>query len=511
MSLVSHRFLRDGRDLPPELEDARVQITDLARRQGLDFYETRFVMCSYEEINMLAAYGGFPQRYPHWRFGMDFLQMQKSYEFGLSKIYEMVINTNPSYAYLMDCNLFVDQKLVMAHVYGHVDFFKNNLWFAHTNRRMLDTMANHAAKVRRIMDRQGVTEVERFIELCLSIDNLIDVHGPHIRRRAAAAEGPPQDATPQVHRLPASDYMDRHINPPELFAAQRRAAEAEPPRHPRMPAEPERCVMGFLLDHAPLAAWQREILQIVRDEAYYFAPQGQTKIMNEGWATYWHTKMMTEHILRDDEVIDYADHHAGTVATRPGQLNPYALGVQLFRHIEDRWNKGQFGKDWIDEPDLDTRRRLNTGAMQGKAKIFEVRRTHNDVSFIDAFLTEDFVREQGMFTTQYDPRAKRWVIDSREFQQIKQQVLSMIASRGAPRVWVLDANAHNRGELLLHHGHEGMDLDLSYADRVLGNLAGLWNRPVLLQTTLEGKPVHLRHDGAELKQAKGHIDTEVSL
>ncbi|HMV67291.1 MAG TPA: SpoVR family protein, partial [Myxococcota bacterium] len=125
MALIADRFLREGRDLPPELEVARREIEALARGYGLDFFDTVFVMCTYEEINMLAAYGGFPTRYPHWRFGMDFLEMQKSYEYGLSKIYEMVINTDPSYAYLMDCNLPVDQKLVMAHVYGHVDFFKN--------------------------------------------------------------------------------------------------------------------------------------------------------------------------------------------------------------------------------------------------------------------------------------------------------------------------------------------------------------------------------------------------
>src|SRR5690606_17452743 len=154
---------------------------DLAKSYGLDFYETIFVVCSYEEINMIASYGGFPTRYPHWRFGMEYIQMQKGYEYGLSKIYEMVINTDPSYAYLMDNNLMVDQKLVMAHVLGHVDFFKNNLWFAHTNRKMLDQMANHAAKVRRYMDRHGVVEVESFIDMCLSLDNLIDPHAPHIR------------------------------------------------------------------------------------------------------------------------------------------------------------------------------------------------------------------------------------------------------------------------------------------------------------------------------------------
>ena len=179
---------------------------------------------------MLAAYGGFPVRYPHWRWGMEYLQMQKGYEYGLSKIYEMVINTDPSYAYLMDNNLMVDQKLVMAHVYGHVDFFKNNLWFAHTNRRMLDEMANHAAKIRRIVDRRGQNEVEQFIDLCLSVDNLIDPYAPHIKRKRTVSEEEIDRAelrSEEVQRMPAKPYMDKFINPPEFLDQQRKKKQAE--------------------------------------------------------------------------------------------------------------------------------------------------------------------------------------------------------------------------------------------------------------------------------------------
>ena len=506
MALIADRFLREGRDLPPELERARQEIEALARSYGLDFFDTIFVMCTYEEINMIASYGGFPTRYPHWRFGMDYLEMQKSYEYGLSKIYEMVINTDPSYAYLMDCNLPVDQKLVMAHVFGHVDFFKNNMWFAHTNRKMLDGMANHASRVRRIMDRQGVTTVERFIERCVSLDNLIDPFLPHIRRSRPVTDerlDAAVDAEPGRLRAPNA-YMERYINPPEFLAEQQRLREAEVGRMRRVPEEPDRDVLGFLLQHAPLERWQYEVLEIIRDEAYYFAPQAQTKIMNEGWATYWHTKLMTQHILSDAEVVDYADHHSGTVATRPGQLNPYALGVQLWRHIEERWDKGQHGKAWLDIEDPEARLRYDDGSKRGREKIFEVRRTHNDVSFIDTFLTEDFVREHGMFTTRLDRRTGRWTIDTEEFRAVKQQVLNMLATRGAPRVYVIDRNAYNRGELLLDHPYEGLDIQLDHAEEVLGNLAALWRRPVHLQTQLESRPVTLSHDGHGLKRAPGH-------
>ena len=129
---------------PEELLAAKKQIREQARSYGLDFFPVIFEMCDYEQMNQIAAYGGFPQRYPHWRFGMEYEKLRKQHHYGLGRIYEMVINNDPCYAYLQESNALVDQKLVIAHVYGHSDFFKNNLWFGQTNRKMMDEMANHS-------------------------------------------------------------------------------------------------------------------------------------------------------------------------------------------------------------------------------------------------------------------------------------------------------------------------------------------------------------------------------
>ena len=162
--------------LGQELLEWNQKIEAIAKDEGLDFFETRFEMVSYDKMSEIAAYGGFPTRYPHWRFGMEYERLSKSHTYGLSKIYELVINSNPCYAYLLEGNELVDQKLVMSHVYGHCDFFKNNFWFSRTNRKMLDSMANHASQVRRYQELYGVTVVEQFIDTCLSLENLIDVH-----------------------------------------------------------------------------------------------------------------------------------------------------------------------------------------------------------------------------------------------------------------------------------------------------------------------------------------------
>ena len=123
---------------PKVLAEQAELIRKYAEREGLDFFETRFEMLDYNQINQIAAYCGFPQRYPHWRFGMEYERLRKQHSYGLGKIYEMVINNDPCYAYLLADNALVDQKIVMAHVYGHCDFFKNNTWFKHTNRKMID-------------------------------------------------------------------------------------------------------------------------------------------------------------------------------------------------------------------------------------------------------------------------------------------------------------------------------------------------------------------------------------
>ena len=128
--------------LPGELATLQLEIEAHARAYKLDFFDVVFEMLDYQQMNQVAAYGGFPTRYPHWRFGMEYEQLSKSYAYGLHKIYEMVINNDPTYAYLLEGNAFVDQKLVMAHVCGHADFFKHNVYFKHTNRKMVDAMAN---------------------------------------------------------------------------------------------------------------------------------------------------------------------------------------------------------------------------------------------------------------------------------------------------------------------------------------------------------------------------------
>jgi stage V sporulation protein R len=500
--------------LPPYLREEQARIEATARSYGLDLFPVVFEMLSYDQMNEIAAYGGFPNRYPHWRFGMEYERLAKSYEYGLSKIYEMVINSNPSYAYLLEGNSLVEQKLVMAHVCAHVDFFKNNYAFRATdldasgridpvrrpgsydpNRKWVDKMANHGARIRRHVERHGIGKIEEFVDHCLSLENLIDPHAPFSGRAKPRRDD--EEAPVEVPRLRSKSYMESFINPESYLEEQKKKLEEQRERQKRFPERPERDVLQFLLEHAPLERWEHDVLEVLRDEAYYFVPQMQTKIMNEGWASYWHSRLMTEKICDASEIVDYAERNASVMATSGGRLNPYKLGVELFRHVEERWNKGQFGREWEECDSLEAKRSWDLRLGLGRKKIFEVRSLYNDVTFIDEFLTPEFCADQKLFGFDWSNRNERWEISSREFRQVKEKLLFQLTNAGNPFIAVEDANFENRGELLLRHEHQGVDLRTDWARETLKALVRVWKRPVSCATIVEGKPTLLRFDGRE--------------
>jgi stage V sporulation protein R len=898
------------KSIPPHIQDLIGQIREVAQDEyDLDFFETIFEMVDYEQINEIAAFGGFPTRYPHWRFGMEYDQLSKGQTYGVSQIYEMVINNNPSYAYLLEGNNLVDQKTVIAHVYAHVDFFKNNYYFSKTNRNMIDEMANHGARIRRYVDQQGIEQVEDFIDTCLTFENLIDYHKPFIERRRNDEENEDGEIEEgEIPKFDAKNYMEDYINPEEFLEAQKERLRKKREQSDQLPSEPREDVMLFLLEHAPLERWQADILSMIREEAYYFAPQKQTKIMNEGWAcvapetpifteeglvpmarvvdeademvvsdgetlrdvedchvirdhetvtiemrrgleltgsnnhrvmladgdtwrrldelevgdeiriaggagtwpdepveidwspperitlddvadragvsidtvirfrngestrsteavedalaayetddnqshdlsvnardpiqvpervtpelgaflgymlgdghisrtkrhlgltsadrsqierfaelschlfgcepdvekdgnrwrarihsehlsdflqecfglpdgpsasektlpdailrspesvvasclralfdadgyageqgvilstssdemsrrvqllllnfgvlsrrreqsdgcwhvhvtgrsarrfdeaigfglerkseeletyledrewfqteswtdeiasiehgrgdvyditveethryagggvvnhnSYWHSKILTEEVLDDSEIVDFADIHSSVMATQPGSFNPYKLGIELFRDIKERWDKGKFGKEWDEVDDLERKANWDKQLGKGTDKIFEVRQLYNDVTFIDEFLTEEFCREQKLFTYEYNPKQDTWEIASRKFEAIKDKLLSNLTNFGEPRIYVRDGNFRNRGELLLHHKYEGRELRHDHAREVLEAISRVWQRPVNLETIVDGEGHLLTYD----VDADEHSDEEI--
>jgi stage V sporulation protein R len=247
--------------------------------------------------------------------------------------------------------------------------------------------------------------------------------------------------------------------------------------------------------------WDDEIIAVERRRAdvYDISVQDTHRYAAQGFInhnSYWHSTIMTQKVLDPSEVVDYADHHSGTMATYGVRLNPYKLGIELLRDIEHRWNTGKFGKEYDECEDLEKRRKWDKQLGLGRQKIFEVRRVHNDITFIDTFLTPEFCVQHKMFSYAFQEQAGQFIIESREFEKIKQRLLFSLTNFGKPWINVVDGNYHNRGELLLRHEFTGVELRLDHAAATLENVQYIWSRPVHLQTTVDGKPTLLSYDGS---------------
>lgn len=464
--------------LTPELEEIKNKVIQEALNLGLAFDPIEFLLVSPKELNSIAAYGGFPKRITNWRFGQEFELLNKKYKYGNSKIYELVINTDPVYAYLLNTNAIVDQKLVMSHVCGHADFFKNNYWFKNSNKKMLDIMANNAVKVEKIIEKEGLEIVENFIDACESLNNLID---PHSAPTFKAIIDDNEKELELPVKLPAKNYMDTYINPKEFIQKQKKEIEANKEKKKLFPEKPERNILSFLLEYAPIKKWQKEILSMIIDEIYYFLPQRMTKITNEGWAVVTHNMLMTKKLANCSDIIDYCDRHSGVLAAN-NSLNPYKLGYELFKSIEDRWNRGAFGLEWERCDSYEEKKNWNLNLNKGLEKILQVRQTHNDITLIQEFLTPEFCEEQKLFFyRQPDPNFGFSDIN-KEYHMIKGQLLTQLTNGGYPVIELINANFENKGELFLSHIHDGRPLDRRMGQDCLNNLYKIWSRPVHLQT-----------------------------
>jgi stage V sporulation protein R len=456
-----------------ELEKALEQIWDLATGKfGLDPFPTNFEIVPATVMYEVGSYS-LPGRYSHWSFGKAYHKMKTMYDFGLSRIYEVVINSNPAYAFLLENNSLVQNKLVIAHVLGHVDFFKHNAYFSMTNRRMIDDAALHAVRINEYEFRYGRRVVEEFLDAVLSIEEHVDPYFFIKKRRDPEAE----------KKVPVSrTYQYEELALPEERAAFLGEQEPEPQRAEVLP---EKDLVWFIMKNSPvLEAWQRDIMSMVHDEMLYFVPQMQTKIMNEGFASFFHSRIMRELDLPDHEHVEFAELHASVVSPHPGQLNPYFLGYKILEDIERRW----------DNPTVEERTKLGRKAGDGRAKIFEVRELENDVSFLRNYLTEDLCHELDLFVYELVDD-EEWTISEKRWDAVRDQLVSNMTNFGFPYIEVVDADYNRSRELFLSHRFEGAPLDLKYAKKVLEHVFRLWGRTVHLETQFDGQPLILSFDG----------------
>jgi stage V sporulation protein R len=599
-----------------KLEEPVHEAAALAAKLGLEPYPVNYWIVDYDEMNELIAYGGFQSRYPHWRWGMTYDRQQKQGQFLGGKAFEIVNNDNPAHAFLQISNSLADQKAVITHVEAHSDFFANNEWFGmfSSDPNAAARLARHAETIREYMQDPEIerADVEKWIDHVLCLEDNIDQHRPYAPLSLDDDEPgiDTEELTDQLGELELSEEVRSQVFDEEWLEAQNEDDDAT-----AFPAEPEPDILAFLRKHGKsydpdaekaveMEEWQKEILEILRTEAYYFAPQKMTKVMNEGWASYWESLMMAgENFADADEFITYADHMSKVLGS--GGLNPYSLGLQLWKFVENTENRRHVveellcveGISWrnfhetvdfeavhdllepdplvasIDAGDLDSidagDPRIDGDALEaarngeidletypwkllthegmaerhyslvkpqnrgfvsrismeelerisrymfddskygsveealseieytaGWDRMLEIRESHNDVTFLDEFLTQEFVDEHNYFTYEYLHSSGDYRATSTDYRDVKKKLMLQFTNFGKPTIVVSDGNYRNRNELLLEHQYNGVALDVKQAKDTLERVFELWGRPVALRT------IEKRYDDHDLEVAR---------
>jgi stage V sporulation protein R len=408
--------------------------------------------------------------------------MKTMYDFGLSKIYEVVINTNPSYGFLLETNSPIQNKMVIAHVLGHVDFFKNNVYFSKTNRRMVESVSTHAQRMMEYEFKYGRKTVEKFLDAVLAIEEHIDPNF-FIKREVSVAE--------EKRR---AEYHPKNGRYDDLWRLDKPVREIQPsneksPDDKEIPRErlPEKDLLFYVMKNSPsLTGWQRDVIAMVHEEMEYFVPQLQTKIMNEGWASIWHARIMRELDLTDNEHIEFANLHSGVVSPQKGSLNPYYLGYKIYEDIERRWNS----------PSPEEREKFGRPGNEGLEKMFEVRELENDVSFLRNYLTEELCEELDLFVFEL-VEEEEWTITEKRWEKVRDQLVSNMTNFGFPYLQVEDGDYNGNRELYIKHCYESTELDMRYGRKALEHVQTLWGRPVHLETVIDNETTILHYNGTE--------------
>ncbi|WP_202081395.1 SpoVR family protein [Caldalkalibacillus salinus] len=469
-----------------ELEKAIEEITEIAEGFGLDFYPMRYEVCPSDIIYTFGAYG-MPTRFSHWSFGKAFHKMKLQYDLGLSKIYELVINSNPCYAFLLDGNSLIQNKLIVAHVLAHCDFFKNNVRFSNTSRDMVESMAASAERIRHYEMEYGREEVERILDAGLAIQEHIEpsILKPQLQwsKKLEEKDRKVEEALKKKDK-PRGPYDDLWSLDEDV---DRHQEDLQKRKRNKFPAQPEKDLLLFMIEHSPhLEEWQRDILTILRNEMLYFWPQLETKIMNEGWASYWHVRIMRELNLTEEETIEFAKLNASVLAPSTTNINPYHLGYKMFEDIERRWDK----------PTKEEQERTGAKPGEGRNKIFEAREIEGDISFIRNYLTKDLVEDLDLYL--FQKKGQDYTIVEKDWESVRDQLVSMRVNGGFPYLMVEDGDYLHKGELLIQHYFEGMELDVKYVEKTLPYLNTLWDRPVHIRTIIEDREVIFTHDGKKV-------------
>ena len=408
---------------------------------GLDWFPIDYEIIDYQEMLGAMAYVGLPTHYRHWSYGKEYERTHTLYNMGQTGLpYEMIINSNPSIAYLMRENALYIHILTMAHCVGHSDFFKQNRMFAHTDPDNIIGSFKSAAKyVRQLIEDPsiGIDRVEKILDAAHSVKY-------------------------QVPRYPGIKYKTRE----ELVEIEKDRMLENPKYKPdlsKTPLRPEYNILRFIAEHSKhLEEWERNLILIVEESSKYFIPQALTKIMNEGWACTIHQKIINELNLPDSLYLPFVKLHNQVIRPHLGQINPYHLGYKLFQKI-------------IEE--------------KGFEEAMTIREVHNDITFLRFYMDEEFMRDNNYFSYSFDKNKQGSVVDdisdAEGWEKVRDEMIKNVGLNRLPVVFVDELEKD--GTLSLVHEHDGRDIELNYARKVFEFIETLWGDNVKLITIVENE------------------------
>jgi stage V sporulation protein R len=417
------------------------KVCRVAEGFGLDWHPIDYEIIDYQEMLGAMAYTGIPTHYRHWSYGKQYERTHTLYNMGQTGLpYEMIINSNPSIAYLMRENPLHIHILTMAHCVGHSDFFKQNRMFAHTDPENIIGSFKAAAKyIRQLIEDPsiGIEKVERILDAAHAIKYQIP--------RYAGIKYKSREEWIGIERL-------KQQNDPEYMVDLK-----------RYPHEPEYNLLLFIADNSRnLEEWEKNLLLIVEENSNYFIPQALTKIMNEGWACTIHQKITNELNLPDSLYLPFIKLHNQVVRPHLGTINPYHLGFELFKKI-------------IEEKGFD--------------EAMLIRETHNDITFLRAYLDQEFLMNQNLFSYSFKTKYKSSTIDDISdksgWKRIRDDLILNIGLNRVPIVFVMEMDKNHK--LTLVHEHDGRDLEVPYAQKVFNYIKELWGDELILISQIEGE------------------------
>ncbi len=465
-----------------DLEKWEKKIKNLIDSFGLDPYPQIFEFCDQNQMIGYMSYSGMPARYPHWSFGKQYEKQKTLYDLGVAGLpYEMVINSNPCLAYLMSDNSLLLQILTIAHVYAHNDFFRNNFSFRNTYAEYtLEKFKAHADRIRKYHEdpRIGFRKVEVLLDTAHALSL-------NCRRYSSVKKGSDDvtdDEDDEEFEKKTKQENDQTL---ALLDEVKDAKEDEKEeKSRRIPSEPDEDILLFIRDHnLNLSEWEKDILTIVHEEAQYFIPQIETKTMNEGWASYWHKKILDNLDLPQDMQMEFMVRHNQVLRPIPRSLNPYHLGFKIIEDIVQRW----------DEPSDEDRETFDRKGSEGMDKIFQVRETDRDESFIRQYLTKELMDELDLYQHEDigGDRVVTKVASDDHWEELKETIIANTGLNSMPVIKIHDADFDGYGKLLLVHEFDERELDRDYARHTLQYIRNIWQKTVILETRANNRKVQM--------------------